>query len=57
MSIVTAYLGIAISWLADNDVWLELFEPPDEVNHVGSGLRPEIFPIVSSKDTSQCQSS
>ncbi len=50
---MTGYLWIAISWLADNDVWLELLEPPDEVNHVRSGLRPEIFPIVSSRDTSQ----
>jgi hypothetical protein len=52
MSTIMAYLGIAIGWLADNDVWLELLEPPDEVNHVGSGLWPEIFPIVSGKESS-----
>jgi hypothetical protein len=50
---MTGYLWVAIGWLADNNVWLELLEPSDEVNHVGSGLRPEIFPIVSGKDTSQ----
>jgi hypothetical protein len=32
------YLRIAVGWLTDNDVRLELLEPPDEVDHVGTGL-------------------
>jgi len=37
------YLGIAVGRLADDNVGLELLEPSDEVDHVGSGLRSEIF--------------
>ena len=35
------YLGVAVGGLADDNIWLQLLQPPDEVNHVGTSLRPK----------------
>ena len=35
------YLGVAVGGLADDNIWLQLLQPPDEVDHVGTSLRPK----------------